>query len=261
MTRPDPRPLGRTLKRHARGLFTERLLYKGAAIFLALVLWLVVSTEQPSQDTFPVRLLVQMDSTLVLTEEPPQVNALVVGQLRDIFKLGVNPPELRVPIGGDGRDGADSVRVTLDPNDVQLPVGMDRRIDVRGLSPAQVTFHFTTRVQRRVPVRNRVRVAADSGLRIVGQVRVVPESVTVVGSRQAVESVTEVPTMSGTMQVRDTSGVLVMLDTAGLGVQVQPAQVRLRVPLLRDSLTLAPLFLPWGGSQIGATLGAPPGEE
>ncbi|HEY0971471.1 MAG TPA: hypothetical protein VGE02_10945 [Gemmatimonadales bacterium] len=261
MPRPDPRPLGSTLKRHARGVFTERLLYKGAAIFLAFVLWLVVSTEQPSQDTFPVRLLLQMDSTLVLTEEPPQVNALVVGQLRDIFKLGVNPPELRVPVGGDGSDGADSVRVTLDPDDVQLPVGMDGRIDVRGLSPAQVTFHFTTRVQRRVPVRSRVRVTADSGLRIVGPVRVVPESVTVIGSRQAVGGVSEVPTISGTIQVRDTSAVLVMLDTAELGVQVQPAQVRLRVPVLRDSLSLAPLFLPWGGSQVGAAQGGRPGEE
>ncbi|HEX5581534.1 MAG TPA: hypothetical protein VFX39_08160 [Gemmatimonadaceae bacterium] len=261
MTRPDPRPLGPTLRRHVRGAFTERLLYKGAAVFLALVLWLVVSTEQPTQDTFPVRLLLQMDSTLVLTEEPPQVNALVVGQLRDIFKLGVNPPELRVPIGSDGGDGADSVRVTLDPGDVQLPVGMDRRIDVRGLSPAQVTFHFTTRVQRRVPVRSRVRVTADSGLRIVGQVRVVPDSVTVIGTREAVQGVTEVPTMTGTIQVRDTSGVLVMLDTAGLGVQVQPSQVRLRVPVLRDSLSIAPLFLPWGSSQVGTARDGRPEEE
>lgn len=243
------------MQRQLRGAFTERLLYKGAAVFLALVLWLVVSTEQPTQDTFPVRLVLQMDSSLVLTEEPPQVTALVVGQLRDIFKLGVTPPELRVPIGANG---SDSLRVTLDANDVQLPVGIDNRIDVRGLSPAQVTFRFTTRVQKRVPVRSRVRVSVDSGLRTAGPARLIPDSVTVIGTQAQVEAVTEVPTTVGGIQVRDTTGVIVALDTTGLDVQVQPSQVRVRVPIRRDSLSIIPLLAPWVGPQPGAPRGAGP---
>jgi hypothetical protein len=246
-TRPEP-GLTPALRRRLRGAFTERLLYKGAAVFLALVLWLVVSTEQPTEDRFPVQLVLQRDSTIVLTEEPPPVTALVVGQLRDILRLGVTPPVLRIPVTDDGTD---SMRVTLDPNDVQLPMSVDQRVDVRGLFPAHLTLRYTTRVERRVPVRSRIRATVDSGLRALGPARVVPDSVTIVGTREAVAAVTDVATIEGTVQVRDTLGVVVPIDTAGLDVMVQPGFVRVRVPVIRDALPLVPMLLPFGASGAG----------
>lgn len=241
------------MRRRMRGAFTERLLYKGAALFLALVLWLVVSTEQPTEDVFPVQLTVQKDTTHVLTEDLPTVTATVVGQLRDILRLSATPPALRVSLPPDSED---SVRVLLDPDDVELPVGIDGRVAVRSLSPSQLTLKFTTRVERRVPVRSRLRVTVDSGLRAMGPPRLDPESVTVVGTREAVELVSSVPTVAAEVQVRDTTGIVVPLDLTGLPVQVQPQQVRVRMPIAP-----APVLLPWGLAPPGLGPGTPPGRR
>ena len=61
---------------------SERLGYKAAALFLALVLWIVVSAEEPSEELVPVRLVTLHDSTRALVGERPTVRALVVGHRR-----------------------------------------------------------------------------------------------------------------------------------------------------------------------------------
>ena len=45
-----------SLERHIKAAFTQRLGYKAAALFFAVVLWFVVSAEEPSEELVPVRL-------------------------------------------------------------------------------------------------------------------------------------------------------------------------------------------------------------
>ena len=75
------------LKRKIVAAFTERLLYKAAALFLALVLWLSVSFEEPTEQIVAVRFAPQLDSSVVLAGPRPQFSALVIGRAREVFKL------------------------------------------------------------------------------------------------------------------------------------------------------------------------------
>ena len=245
-TAPQPRDRAR---QHAAarswlvGAFTERLLYKGAALFLALVLWLVVNAEEPIEDMVPVRLVLEHDSSMVLASEKPQIRALVVGRARDVTRLYSDQLEVRRTIPPDA---GDSVRFELTRVDVLPPASVDGEIIVRRVEPSVVSLHLTTRVQRRVPVRPRARVTGDSGWRQVGGTQAVPESVLVVGTRAGVDTVTAVPTVTADLHLRDTLGVDVALDTAGLGVTVRPARVRLRVPAVRDTFYTLRAVVPFG---------------
>lgn len=228
-------------RRHLGGAFTERLMYKGAALFMALVLWLVVSADQPAEEIVPVRLQLQMDSTLVLAAPAPVIQARVVGPLREVLKLYATPPMVqRVLPEAD----IDSIRLQLDPRDVIVPPGVNVRVS--SLEPSSVGLTFTTRVTRRVPVQSRLRITVDSSLRALGPPRLVPDSVTVVGSREQVEEVGSVLTVALDVMVGDTNSVLIPLDTSGLGVRTEPSQVYLRVRVIGDTLLpMIPFLLPW----------------
>lgn len=228
-------------RRWLTGAFSEHLLYKGAALFLALVLWLAVNGEQPYEDTVPVDVELELDSTLVLVGGIPPVQAQVIGPARDVTKLRLTPPEIRRTVPGDV---GDSVRFELSASDVLAPPGVD--VDVRRVEPGAVTLHFTTRVQKRVPVRSRLNVTVDSALRAIGGPQIIPDSVTVIGTRSRVADVESVPTEDADVVIHDTVGIVMPLDTIGLGVQVSPARVRVRVPVVRDTLLPIPALLPWG---------------
>jgi hypothetical protein len=244
VARPERARLPATLQRWLVGAVSNRLVYKAAALFLALVLWLVVNAEEPTEDTVPVRLVLEFDSTrLTLVSQPPPMRALVVGRARDVTRLYSVPPEVRRSIPADV---GDSVRFEFTPSDVSPPAGLQGEFRVRQVDPGVVTLRFETRAEKRVPVRSRLRVVVDSALRQVGAPQLVPESVTVVGPRERVDAVEFVPTEVADARVRDTLGVVAALDTAGLGVRVDPPRVRLRVPVVRDTLYTLPSVLPFG---------------
>ena len=106
-------------------LLTERLLYKAAAIFFALVLWLVVSAAEPAEQLVDVRFTPVLDSTLQLVGTRPGVRALVAGPARELLKLYTSPPTVRRAFSaGTG----DSVRIELRASDVSLPDGVTARV-------------------------------------------------------------------------------------------------------------------------------------
>jgi len=233
-------------ERQVSGAFRERLFYKGAALFLALVLWLVVSVEQPTSDRVPVRLTFQADSNVAIIGQPPPLTAQVVGRGREVQLLKILATEAEVLVSV-ADTATDSIRVTLSPSDVLLPPSFDEHVDVRTVEPNVFTLRFTTRVRKRVPVRSRLSITVDSALRTIGPAQYLPDSVTVVGTRRQVEAVTEVATVAGSVRVRDTLGAIIPLDTTTLGgASVTPAQVRLRVPVVRDTLLPLPCLMPWG---------------
>lgn len=237
---PRMPPLLDAARKLLRGALTERLLYKTAAIFLALVLWLVVSADQPTEEIVPVTFIVNTDSTLMLSGPAPALRARVVGPLREVLKLYASPPTVQRSVPGTD---ADSIRFQLEPRDVVIPAGVNVRVS--SLEPSVVLLRFTSRVERVVPVRSRVRVTVDSTLRTVGSPRLEPDSVTIVGTREQVAAVSEISTMLTDVRVRDTSSVLIPLDTIGLGVRVQPPQVRFRVRVIGDTLLPIPFLMPW----------------
>ncbi|MFL5560050.1 MAG: hypothetical protein ACJ79K_01115 [Gemmatimonadaceae bacterium] len=120
-----------------RGMFLERLALKAAALFFALVLWMVVSVEEPTDEIIPIRFAPVVDSGVVIVGPLPTVRALVLGRGRELLKLYNASPVIVRRIRG-----ADSEKVTLElgPADVDLPAGVNAV--VRDVRPRNVTLQL-----------------------------------------------------------------------------------------------------------------------
>ena len=90
-----------TVRRRVGSALTTNLIYKGAALLLAIVLWLAVSAEQPTEvGGVPVELSLDLDSSLALASPLPEIRAVVAGQARDVARLAANPLEIRRSVPG-----------------------------------------------------------------------------------------------------------------------------------------------------------------
>jgi len=232
-----------SLERWLKAALTERLGYKAAALFFAVVLWLVVSAEEPSEEVVPVRLEASFDTARVLTSTRPELRALVAGRARDLIKLYENPPVVRRVVTDDAPD---SVAVDIRPADVYIPPDVDAV--VRDIQPRTMVLVFDVTSTRRVPVANKVRVAISdrTGMTATRLTRVVPDSVTITGPRRVVNAVAFISTVDQTVTVHDTGDFIIPLDVKRLaaGVRVQPTEVRLFVqmpPVTRGSPDSAPM--------------------
>jgi hypothetical protein len=148
-------PHGRPpLKRKLRDAFTQRIVLKLTAVFFALVLWLVVSAEEPTEEVITVRFQPALDSGVVLDGGAPNVSALVLGRGRELLKLYNAAPVIHRRVRSGLRD---SVRIELVPADVDLPAGVNATI--RDVRPRAVTI----RLRRTTPlVPSDTAAAADS---------------------------------------------------------------------------------------------------
>lgn len=203
--------------------FTERLLLKGTAIALAVVLWFIASAKEPTEQVVPVRFSPELDSALSLRDPAPQLRALVAGRGEDLLKLYTTPLVLTRQIAADAPD---TLVIDLRPGDVAVPPGLEGNVIVRDVQPRRVTLYFETTSTRIVPVRSRIRLVPPSG---TAQLRFEPESVEVSGPRQTVARLTYVSTVRTTIPSSDTLPHLVDVDTASLGARVRPAQVKVHV--------------------------------
>jgi YbbR domain-containing protein len=219
---PPPTPWQKRVK----SAFTEHLALKLVAIFFAFVVWLVVSGERPTEMVVPVRVEIGVDTSVTLRGPTPEVRALVVGRGRDLMKLWDTPPTISQRLGSDVPD---SLAIMLEVNNVELPPGVVGI--VRDVQPRSLRLRFDVQTKRFVPVRSALRVRADSGFRLTGPVQVEPTRVQLIGERRTVRAIDTVVTAAIDLVVRDTTPMTVALDTAGLGVRVNPAFVRVRVPV------------------------------
>jgi hypothetical protein len=215
-----------------RSAATNRLPYKGAAIFLALVLWLVVAAEEPTSEYVPVELVLTLDSTLSLGNyRPPHVSVQVVGSAREVGKLQTAPPVLRRRFDAEVED---SVRVELSPSEIDLPPNVD--VSIRDIQPRTFVVHFDTLAQRRLPVSSELRLVNGNG-RVISDATATfdPESVTVVGRRQRVYDLQAVTTGRRTVVVEPNGITLVELANTP-GLTITPSSVRLITSVPRDTV-------------------------
>jgi YbbR domain-containing protein len=206
---------------------TERLGLKAIAVFLAAVLWLVVNVKEPQvakeqqSELVPVRFTPVLDSSLVLRDSPPPLEAFVVGSPTELIKLAANPPVIRRTISANTPD---TVVVDLRPADVLLPDGVDAV--VREVVPRSVTLRFESTWSRRVPVLSAIDIATTgSSAAIATQIE--PQMVQVTGPRHLVQKIRSVRTVKETIMFPDSLPHLVDIDTVGFGpVHVRPSQVK-----------------------------------
>lgn len=216
-----------TIQQKAVSALTTRLPLKFAALFFAVVLWAIVSVEEPTEELVDVQLApVPTDSNILVRQPLPRVRALVVGRGRDVIRLAAQPPVIRIPITSEAPE---TLTVRLTPEMVDLPV--DVTAIVRDVLPGSAQLRLDVLATRVVPVVSAVRVQQDSGIVVTGEPVMEPDSVTIAGARSLVEAIDSVYTRRVTLRVSDTTARIVALDTARLGVSVRPTRVRVRVPM------------------------------
>lgn len=90
-----------SLRRHLTSAVTEHLAVKFSALFFAVVLWVIVRSEEPSEAWIDVHLALTLDSAITMAAQPPKVQALVSGRGRELLKLYSAWPIVRRSIGID----------------------------------------------------------------------------------------------------------------------------------------------------------------
>jgi hypothetical protein len=90
-----------SFKRRLASATTEHLPVKFSALFFAMVLWVIVRSEEPSEAWIDVHLALTLDSTVTMSAQPPTVQALVSGRGRELLKLYSASPQLRRSVGMD----------------------------------------------------------------------------------------------------------------------------------------------------------------
>lgn len=215
------------LQRRLRAAFTVRLGLKATAVFISVVLWFVINAKEPQLQLVPVRFTPVLDSTLVLRDPVPPLQAIVAGSPKELIKLTSNAPRIHRQITADSPD---TLVIDLRPDDVTLPDGVDAV--VRDVQPRSVTLRFESMSSRKVPVRSTIDIVTVGNPGPV-VLRFDPESVQVTGPRHILMSISSVRTVRTTISFPDSLPHLIDIDTVGLNpaVRVRPAQVKAQLSL------------------------------
>ena len=231
MTGPSALRPQSALQRRLRAAFSVHLGLKATAVFIAVVLWFVINAKEPQLQLVPVRFTPVLDSTLVLRDPVPQLQAIVAGSPKELIKLTSNLPRIRRQITADSPD---TLVIDLRPDDVTLPDGVDAV--VRDVQPRSVTLRFESMWSRKVPVRSVVDVSAP-GYSGPVTLHFEPESVQVTGPRHIVMGVASVRTVRTSISFPDSLPHLIDIDTMGLNpaIHVRPAQVKAQLSVAPHS--------------------------
>jgi hypothetical protein len=127
-----------------KAAFTERLLLKLTAVLLALVLWLVVNAREPTVELVPVHFTPVLNSSLVLRDTVPEIQALVAGAPEDLIKLAAARLSIRRAIAANGPE---TLVLDILPADVVLPADMKGTVHVQDVRPRSITLRFESRVK------------------------------------------------------------------------------------------------------------------
>lgn len=202
---------------------------KAAALALSLILWAVISLEEPATHLEDIRLDLALAPGDALVRPLPLVQALLTGPRREFLKLAAAPLVIRasLPAVPDGAPGAGTRHLVISPSDVEVP--RDVEVTVQEIQPRDIEVVLDRREVKVVPVAVRAVVRPRSGYALDGPVRVAPPQVVVSGARSLLDDLDSVSTAP--LELEGVAGAFrrsVPLDTTGYGVlQMVPPAVTL----------------------------------
>ncbi len=165
-----------------RTMLFDNLGLKLAALLLALLVYLNVYLDRPAEMTlsFPVQVEGLGDSLSLSGPVPSTVQAQVRGTGKQLLRLRVTEPPVKISLDGMGPVRFDRVITAED-----LPLAGYDKVEVdRVIGPRSIEIAIERRIHRRVPVAVRIE-SLPQAARLAG-IRVEPESVLVSGPRSAV---------------------------------------------------------------------------
>ncbi len=223
------------------GLVTDSWELKLTALGLALLLWAAVRSEDTTRFTMndvPVDVrLADDDWVSAGAVEPRTVSVDFRGPVRELVRLVFAEATLVVPV----EDVEDTVELFRPQPEWLEYDGRFENLRVDEIQPAVVRLAFEPIVRRNVPVVVQLGSALKPTTRLAAPPRASPATVFVEGPRSRVQAIDSI-----VARVRDVEGALrrgtihVPLDTAGLDLTIVPAEVRVEIRALPDSVARAP---------------------
>lgn len=198
---------------------------KGAALFLALMLYVAVQLQQPVTTSFDVTLNVQLPPGRALAKPAPKVRVQISGKGSQILKLRSLAGDItrRVP----DTLTSSTYQIHLDPAEVELALPKGADVRVMEVRPSDITLALDSVARKDVRIVSLVNVTPDSGQFLHGGLSMTPTMVRLVGpekSLDGIDSVTTIPT-----EITNVSGEFtrtIPIDTTPLGiVRLVPKQV------------------------------------
>lgn len=206
-------------------LITRNWPIKGAALFLALMLYVAVQLQQPVTTSFDVTLNVQLPRGRALVQKPPKVRVQISGKGSQILKLRSLAGDItrRVP----DTLTASTYSIHLDPSEVELALPKGADVRVMEVRPSEITLALDSVARKEVRIVSQVTVTADSGQFLHGGLSMTPTTARLVGPEQNLAGIDSVMTV--TTEITSVSGAFsrtVPIDTTPLGiVRISPKQV------------------------------------
>src|SRR5881396_4355483 len=121
---------------------------KGAALFLALMLYVAVQLQQPVTTSFDVTLNVQLPPGRALLQKPPKVRVQISGKGSQILKLRSLAGDItrRVP----DTLTTSTYSIHLDPSEVELALPKGADVRVMEVRPSEITLALDSVARKEV---------------------------------------------------------------------------------------------------------------
>ena len=198
---------------------------KGAALFLALMLYVAVQLQQPVTTSFDVTLNVQLPPGRALVQKPPKVRVQISGKGSQILKLRSLEGDItrRVP----DTLTSSTYLIHLDPTEVELALPKGADVRVMEVRPSEITLALDSVARKDVRIVSLVTVTLDSGQFLQGGLLMTPTMARLVGPEKSLDAIDSVTTVQ--TEITSVSGEfarMVPIDTTPLGiVRLVPKQV------------------------------------
>jgi hypothetical protein len=198
---------------------------KGAALFLALMLYVAVQLQQPVTTSFDVTLNVQLPPGRALIHKPPKVRVQISGKGSQILKLRSLAGDItrRIP----DTLTSSTYLIHLDPAEVELALPKGADVRVMEVRPSEITLALDSVARKNVRIVSLVTVTPDSAQVLHGGLSMTPTMARLVGPEKSLAVIDSVTTLP--MEITSVSGEFtrnVPIDTTPLGiVRLSPKQV------------------------------------
>lgn len=221
-------------ERNGNGGGVSGLLLKVLALFLAFVVWFVVSEprrERIAERAFAAPLsLVGMRRDLVITTAvPDSVSVRVRGRASEVRSLSSQNLEVTVDLSWAQQGG--EVTITLRPQAINVPPDSE----VVSISPAQIRFRVEQVRQKIVPIRPFLVGVPPKGYQ-AGEPALVPDHALVSGPSSLIQKISEVATERIIMTGRTDTFVqnVATVSDSSLVRVVEPLSVQVTVPVTAE---------------------------
>jgi hypothetical protein len=213
-----------------RGLLFDNIGLKLAALLLAVVVYVGVFTERPATMvlSFPFQITDIADTLTLVGEVPPPVQAELRGTGKQLIRLWLTEPRIKVSLGGIGPG---RVHRTIGPDDLPLMPG--DKLEIQRLAgTTELEIILARKTTRRVAVAPRVAGTPRVGTEWTGEVLLEPTSVAVTGPQNVVATLDSVTLEPISIEGRkDTLRAFARPESLPAWCSIEPPAVAITVPV------------------------------